>query len=105
MNIYSPQLDEVFESLKTFNPDLLALEESGNLQPLEFEVPWNKGMTGYTRQPHSEESKQKISRAKKGVPSKTKGGKMSEQSKNKNRQSHLGKKLSQATIDKIIESS
>jgi hypothetical protein len=104
MNIYSPHLDEVFESLKTFKPDLIALEQSGNLTPLEFESPWNKGFKGYIGHPHTEETKKKISETKKGVPSKTKGGTMLEESKNKNRQSHLGKKLSQATIDKIITS-
>jgi hypothetical protein len=104
MNIYSPHLDEVFESLKTFQPDLISLEQSGNLTPLQFDVPWNKGMSGYARLPHTEESKKKISEAKKGIPSKMRGGTMSEESKKKNRQSHLGKKLSQTTINKITES-
>ena len=101
MNIYSHPIDEVFESLKNFSPDLSLLEENGNLSPLEFDVPWNKGMSGYSRQPHSEESKQKISAAKRGVPSSLKGIPVTEESKEKNRQSHLGKTLNQSTKDKI----
>ena len=101
MNIYSHPIDEVFESLKTFHPDLLSLEENGNISPLEFDVPWNKGISGYTRQPHSEESKEKISQAKKGVPSPLRGRSVSEESKKKNRQTHLGKTLNQTTKDKI----
>lgn len=101
MNIYSHPIDEIFESLKTFHPDLLALEQSGNLSQLELDVPWNKGMSGYTRQPHTKESKEKISIAKRGVPSTLKGKIVSEQSKQKNRESHLGKKSSQTTKDKI----
>ena len=59
----SKDLDDVFQSLINFNPDLMTLEQSGNLTPLiEISVPWNKGISGYKRQPHSEESKNKISK-------------------------------------------
>ena len=101
MNIYSHPIDEIFESLKTFNPDLFLLEQSGNLLPLEFDVPWNKGMCGYKRQPHSKESKEKISAAKRGIPSALRNKCVTEESKEKNRQTHLGKILNQTTKDKI----
>lgn len=100
MNIYSPHLDEVFESLKTFQPDLISLEQSGNLTPLQFDVPWNKGMSGYARLPHTEESKKKISEAKKGQPSTFKGRSHTEESKIKNREAHIGKKRSIDAIEK-----
>lgn len=100
MNIYSPPIDEVFESLKTFKVDLSLLEQDGTLTVLFIDVPWNKGMTGYTRQPHSEESKLKISLAKKGTPSSFKGKQHSEESKDKNRQAHLGKKRTAESIEK-----
>ena len=98
MNIYSHPIDEVFESLKTMDFDQDLLLASGQLVNLHLASPWNKGMTGYTRQPHSEESKQKISAAKKGKS--IKGTPASEESKEKNRKAHLGKKRSAEAVEK-----
>jgi hypothetical protein len=105
MNIYSPHLDEVFESLKTFQPDLISLEQSGNLTPLQFDVPWNKGMSGYTRETNDiEKWKKNISESKRGKPSSMKGKTHSESSKEKNRQSHLGKVFTDEHRQKIRQS-
>ena len=95
MNIYSPSTD-VFESLKTFNVDYSQLEEDGHLIPIFIDVPWNKGISGYTRETHDIESwKANISKGRKGQPSSFKGKSHSEEANEKNRQSHTGKKLTE----------
>jgi len=93
MNIYSPSTD-VFESLKTLIVDYSQLEADGHLIPIFIDVPWNKGITGYARETHDIESwKANISKGRKGQPSSFKSKSHSEESNEKNRQSHIGKKL------------
>lgn len=95
MNIYSPQSD-VFESLKTFDFNQNQLEVDGQLIPLFIDSPWNKGLTGYTRETNDIESwKNNISKSRKGQSSGFKNKQHSKESKEKNRQAHIGKKLSE----------
>jgi hypothetical protein len=101
MNIYSPSSD-VFESLRTFSVDYNQLEIDGHLIPIFIDVPWNKGITGYTRETFDIESwKANISKGRKGQPSSFKGKFHSKEANEKNRQSHLGKQMSQETKEKI----
>ena len=104
MNIYSPSPAalEDFESLKTFQADLTVLEEDGTLIPLFIDVPWNKGVSGYTRMTNNPEQwKKNISESKKGTPSYMKGKTHKPETIEKNRQAHLGKKLSDDHREKI----
>lgn len=113
MNIYA-STDPVFDSLKD------TVIDWDRTEPFII-PPWNTGITGYTTQPCSEETKQKISNAKKGKPSKTKDIPMSEEQKEKCRiaatgkiqseehkrnisQSLLGNKHSEETKRKMSES-
>jgi hypothetical protein len=101
MNIYSPSTD-VFESLKTFSVDYSQLEEDGHLIPIFIDVPWNKGISGYTRETHDIESwKANISKGRKGQPSSFRGKSHSEEANEKNRQSHVGKPMNEETKLKI----
>ena len=102
MNIYSPSTD-VFESLKTFSVDYSQLEADGYLIPLFIDVPWNKGIYGYTRETHDIESwKANISKGRKGQPGNMLGKKHTEETKEKNRQAHLGKKLTEEHRKNIV---
>lgn len=95
-------MEDIFESLKTFvitDEDLSRHEVIQNT-----DIPWNKGITGYTTQPCSEETKRKISIARKaqGTPW-LKGFKPSKGAIEKNRQTHLGKKHNEETKKKIAK--
>jgi hypothetical protein len=91
-------MEDIFESLKTF---VLTEEDLARHPIIPFEPVWNKGLTGYKTQPCSEETKKKISKAKKGKPAHNKGISSTDESKQKNRDSHIGKSHSNETKTKI----
>ena len=75
-------MEDIFESLKTF---VMTDEDLSRHEVIlqDNDIPWNKGLTGYTTQPCSEETKRKISESRKGQPSKLKGIPLSEELKQK----------------------
>jgi len=81
-------MEDIFESLKTF---VLTEEDLVRHPIIPFEPVWNKGLTGYKTQPCSEETKKKISKAKKGMQAPNKGIPMSIEQKEKLRLAKLGK--------------
>lgn len=99
MNIYSSQtLDPIFNSLKDTEIDWSQTEPFPDL------LPWNAGVTGYTTNPCSEETKNKISKAKKGKTPWNKGIPITEEQRLKNREAALGKILSKEHKNKISKS-
>lgn len=96
-------MEDIFESLKTY---VMAEEDWSrhDIIPQNAEIPWNKGITGYTNKPCSEETKQKISKARKaqGTPW-AKSYIPTKEAIEKNRNAHLGKKHSEETKKKIIK--
>jgi hypothetical protein len=95
-------MQDIFESLKSFivTEDHLKL----HTELLPADSPWNKGLTGYKNLPCSEETKRKISEAKKGMPTWNKGLTSTVESKQKNSKSHLGKTHTLETRYKISNS-
>ena len=74
-------MQDIFESLKIFVVTEEHLELHTELLPMD--APWNKGITGYKNLPCSEETKHKISKARKGCTPHNKGVAMSEDQKKK----------------------
>jgi len=71
---------------------------------LKKRVAWNKGLKGYGKGRYvSDETKEKIRKAKIGKQSPRKGVKLSDKTKNKIRKANKGKKLSEETKKKISE--
>lgn len=99
-------MEDIFESLKTFVVTEEHLELHTELLPMDS--PWNKGITGYTIKPHSEESKLKMGKAKLG--NKHRSGKLftKEQKQkiskslkgNTNKSGKVGKQLNPYTGDR-----
>jgi hypothetical protein len=92
-------MKDIFESLKTFILTDEHLESNTEIIPID--PPWNKGLTGYTTQPCSEETKLKISNSRKGSVPYNKGMTSTAESKQKNRESHIGKTHSEESKHKI----
>lgn len=93
-------MEDIFESLKTF---VLTDEDLARHEIIPFEPVWNKGLKGYKTQPCSEETKKKISKARKGSIPYNKGISSTNESKQKNKISHLDKKHSEETKKKITK--
>ena len=91
-------MEDIFESLKTF---VLTEEDLARHEIIPFEPVWNKGLKGYKTQPCTEETKNKISKARKGQPTWNKGIPMTKEQKEMQRQIKLGKKLTQDHKDSI----
>jgi hypothetical protein len=94
-------MEDIFESLKTF---VLTKEDLARHPIIPVDPPWNKGLTGYTRTPCSEETKLKISIAKKGKPAANKGTCMSKEQKDKISIAQSNKIKSEESKEKIRNS-